>query len=85
MDYKAQPSLVVDLAGGLAAGLFANWATDLAQGPLRRATPEGDKRREARVSPGASSEAIHRVTNTAPYHAGQTAGRLRPAGRAAPA
>ena len=58
MDQRAQPPLLVDLAVGLAAGLFANWATDLAQGPLRRATPEGVRRREARVSPGPSSSHV---------------------------
>ena len=49
---------MVDVAAGLAAGLLATWATDLAQGPLRRATPEGAKRREARVSPGPSSSQV---------------------------
>ena len=58
MDQRAQPPLLVDLAVGLAAGLFANWATDLGQGPLRRATPEGVRRREARVSPGPSSSHV---------------------------
>ena len=57
MDRNVQP-LLVDLAVGLAAGLFANWVTDLAQGPLRRATPEGAKRREAQVSPGPSSSQV---------------------------
>ncbi len=51
-------TLLVDIAVGLAAGLVATWATDLAQGPLRRATPEGAKRREARVSPGPSSSQV---------------------------
>ena len=58
MNHKAQPSPLIDLAVGFAAGLFATWATDLAQGPLRRATPEGAKRREARVSPGPSSSQV---------------------------
>ncbi len=58
MDRRTQPPLLVDLAVGLAAGLFANWVTDLAQGPLRRATPEGAKRREAQVSPGPSSSQV---------------------------
>jgi hypothetical protein len=49
MDRNVQP-LLVDLAVGLAAGLFAKWATDRAQGPLRRATPEGVRRREAQVA-----------------------------------
>ena len=48
-------ALLVDSAVGLAAGLAATKATDLAQGPLRRATPEGVKRREERVGPGPSS------------------------------
>ena len=46
------------MAVGLFAGLAATWATDLAQGPLRRATPEGAKRREAQVSPGPSSSHV---------------------------
>ena len=58
MDRRTQPPLLVDLAVGLAAGLFANWVTDLAQGPLRRETPEGVRRREARVSPGPSSSYV---------------------------
>ena len=58
MDRRTQPSPLVDLAVGFAAGLFANWATDLAQGPLRRATPEGLRRREAQVSPGPSSSHV---------------------------
>jgi hypothetical protein len=58
MDRRTPPPLLVDLAVGLAAGLFANWATDLAQGPLRRATPEGVRRREERVSPGPSSSHV---------------------------
>jgi uncharacterized membrane protein YagU involved in acid resistance len=58
MDRRTQPPVLADVAVGLAAGLFANWATDLAQGPLRRATPEGAKRREAQVSPGPSSSQV---------------------------
>ncbi len=58
MNHRAQPPLLADVAVGLAAGLVATWATDLAQGPLRRATPEGAKRREARVSPGPSSSHV---------------------------
>ncbi len=57
MDRRAQ-QLLVDLAVGLAAGLFATRATDLAQGPLRRATPDSVTRREARVSPGPSSSHV---------------------------
>ncbi len=57
MDRKAQP-LLADVAMCLFAGLVATWATDLAQGPLRRATPEDAKRREARVSPGPSSSQV---------------------------
>ncbi len=57
MDPRAQP-LLVDVAVGFFAGVVATWATDLAQGPLRRATPEGAKRREARVSPGPSSSQV---------------------------
>jgi uncharacterized membrane protein YagU involved in acid resistance len=58
MDRRTQPPLLADVAVGLAAGLFANWATDLAQRPLRRATPEGVRRREERVSPGPSSSQV---------------------------
>src|SRR5215207_5185201 len=58
MNHRAQPPLLADVAVGLAAGLVATWATDLAQGPLRRATPEGAKRWEARVSPGPSSSQV---------------------------
>ncbi len=50
--------LLVDIAVGLFAGLVATWATDLAQGPLRRATPDSAKRQEARVSPGPSSSQV---------------------------
>jgi hypothetical protein len=57
MDPRAQP-LLIDVAVGLFAGLVATWATDLAQGPLRRATPEDAKRCEARVSPGPSSSQV---------------------------
>ena len=57
MDSRVQP-LLIDVAFGLFAGLVATSATDLAQGPLRRATPEGAKRREARVSPGPSSSQV---------------------------
>ena len=48
-------ALLVDLAVGLAAGLVATKATDLAQGPLRWATPDSAKRQEEQVSPGPSS------------------------------
>jgi uncharacterized membrane protein YagU involved in acid resistance len=57
MDRNVQP-LLADVAVGLFAGLVATKVTDLAQGPLRRATPEGAKRREARVSPGPSSSQV---------------------------
>ena len=57
MDSRVQP-LLVDAAVGLVAGLAATWATNLAQGPLRRATPDRVKRREARVSPGPSSSQV---------------------------
>ena len=55
---RAKPPLLVDLAVGLAAGLVATKVTDLAQGPLRRATPEGVRRREVQVSPGPSSSQV---------------------------
>lgn len=48
----------VDLGVGLAAGLVATLATNLAQGPLRRMTPERVQRRERRVRPGASSSLV---------------------------
>ena len=57
MDRNVQP-LLADVAVGLFAGFVATKVTDLAQGPLRRATPEGAKRREARVSPGPSSSQV---------------------------
>lgn len=58
MNQRMQPPLLADVAVGLLAGFVATKATDLAQGPLRRATPEGAKRREARVSPGPSSSHV---------------------------
>jgi uncharacterized membrane protein YagU involved in acid resistance len=57
MDRRA-PMLLVDVAIGISAGLLATWATDLAQGPLRRTTPDSVKRREERVSPGPSSSHV---------------------------
>ena len=48
MDRRAQP-LLVDIAVGLLAGLIATKATDLAQGPLRRATPDSVRRQEELV------------------------------------
>ena len=57
MNRGPQP-LLVDIAVGLLAGFVATKATDLAQGPLRRATPDNVKRREARVSPGPSSSHV---------------------------
>jgi uncharacterized membrane protein YagU involved in acid resistance len=50
--------LLVDVAIGISAGLLATWATDLAQGPLRRTTPDSIKRHEERVSPGPSSSHV---------------------------
>jgi uncharacterized membrane protein YagU involved in acid resistance len=58
MDGEAQPPLLADVAVGLLAGFVATKVTDLAQGPLRRATPDSAKRREARVSPGPSSSQV---------------------------
>jgi hypothetical protein len=58
MNHRAQPPLLADVAVGLAAGLVATWATDLVQGPLRRATPDSVRRREERVSPGPSSSHV---------------------------
>ena len=57
MDPRARP-LLADVAVGLFAGLAATAVTDLAQEPLRRATPDNAKRREARVSPGPSSSQV---------------------------
>lgn len=57
MDRNAQP-LLVDVAVGMVAGLVATKLTDLAQGPLRRATPNSVRRQEARVSPGPSSSQV---------------------------
>ena len=57
MDRDTQ-QLLVDVAVGMVAGLAATWATDLAQGPLRRVTPDSARRREARVSPGPSSSQV---------------------------
>jgi uncharacterized membrane protein YagU involved in acid resistance len=57
MDRNVQP-LLVDVAVGLLAGFVATKATDLAQEPLRRATPDSVRRREARVSPGPSSSQV---------------------------
>ena len=58
-------TLLIDTAIGLAAGLFATVATDLAQGPLRRATPDRVRHREAQVSPGPSSSHVAARTLTA--------------------
>ena len=58
MNQRAQPPLLADVAVGLLAGFVATKATDLAQGPLRRATPDNVKRCEARVSPGPSSSHV---------------------------
>ncbi len=55
---RRRKTLLADTAGGIAAGLWATWVTDLAQGPLRRATPDRVKRREAQVSPGPSSSQV---------------------------
>ena len=81
MDPRVQP-LLMDVAVGLIAGLVATWATDLAQGPLRRATPEGSKRREAQVSPGPSSShvAARRIADRLGRPANDR--RLRPVARA---
>ena len=81
MDPRVQP-LLIDVAIGLFAGLVATWATDLAQGPLRRATPEDIKRREARVRPGPSSSqvAARRIAERLGRPADDR--RLRPVARA---
>ena len=81
MDSRVQP-LLVDAAVGLVAGLAATWATDLAQGPLRRATPDRVKRREARVNPGPSSS--HVAARRIAERLGRPADdrRLAPAARA---
>ena len=81
MDPRVQP-LLIDVAVGLLAGLVATKATDLAQGPLRRATPEDAKRREARVSPGPSSShvAARRIAERLGRPLDE--GRLRPVAKA---
>ncbi len=50
--------LLVDLAVGLIAGLSATYVTNLAQGPLRHATPATVEWQEKRVRPGASSSLV---------------------------
>ena len=55
---RRRKTLLADTAGGIAAGLWATWVTDLAQGPLRRATPDSIRRREERVSPGPTSSQV---------------------------
>ena len=50
--------LLIDMAGGFAAGLLATWVTDRVQGPLRRATPASVRRQEERISPGPSSSLV---------------------------
>ncbi len=57
---KAGPAhpVWVDVGVGLAAGLVATLVTNLAQGPLRRMTPEHVDRHEKRVRPGASSSLV---------------------------
>ena len=47
-----------DVAVGMVAGLVATKATDLAQGPLRRATPDSVRRQEELISPGPSSSQV---------------------------
>ena len=81
MDRNVQPPLV-DVAVGLAAGLFANWATDLAQGPLRRATPGSARRREAQVSPGPSSSHVAAQRIAERLGRPLDEGRLRPVAKA---
>lgn len=51
-------SVVVDIAVGLFAGLVATQVTNLAQGPLKRLTPDSVERHEKRVRPGASSSLV---------------------------
>ncbi len=70
MDRRAQLQLLVDVAVGLAAGLVATCATDLAQGPLR---PGDADQRQAPLprSPGNGRKA-HDVL--APVYGGFTQG-----------
>jgi len=79
---RGTETLLVDIAVGLLAGLVATKVTDLVQGPLRQATPEGAKRREARVSPGPSSSqvAARRIAQRLGRPAADR--RLRPLARA---
>lgn len=51
-------SVWVDIAVGLLAGLVATQVTNLAQRPLKRATPESVDRHEEKVRPGASSSLV---------------------------
>ena len=48
----------VAVAIGLLAGLVATQATNYAQGPLRRLTPDSVARREEKVGPGAPSSRV---------------------------
>lgn len=56
-DGRAQ-TLLADIAVGLFAGLVATQVTNLAQGPLQRATPDSIGRQERRVRPGPSSSLV---------------------------
>ena len=51
-------TLLADIAVGLCAGLVATQVTNLAQGPLQRATPGSVGRQERRVRPGAPSSLV---------------------------
>ena len=81
MGHRRQMTLL-DIAVGLAAGLVATKATNLAQGPLRWATPDSVKRQEKRVSPGPSSShaAARRVAERLGHPLDER--RLKPAAKA---
>lgn len=55
---RAARMFLIEAAMGLLAGLVATQATNLAQKPLGRMTPERVKRRERRVGPGDTSSAV---------------------------
>lgn len=55
-------SFALDIAIGLVAGYFATKATDLAQGPLQRATPDSEKAREPDTPDGSAAMTAARKT-----------------------
>ncbi len=57
-DEVSNHSVLIDVALGLCAGLFATYATNLAQRPLIWITPDSVDRHERKVRPGASSSLV---------------------------